>query len=944
MLRTAGQAALRPDCGALGPPRLNLRPWRVPALILGVALACMITLAVATLRHPTTSNFRALAWPRGPQSRVARPQRMSLISTALPSIGASEHSFWPLRRGNSLLTQGGGIHGTFLDSGPALRVPQGTLALSLAAVGRGERFDSVSTVAPTNTANQVLYNHGSIIESYRNGPYGLEQDFTVRHRPRIGGTGSDKGSLVLALRMSGSLVPEQVGSQILFRTHTGATALRYGQLDAVDATGRRLPAHIEVVNGVLQLRIDDRHARYPLGIDPFIQLGEKLTGGGEVGNGYFGESVAASSNGDTVLVGAPGSGVPYSGEGGAWVFTRSGSTWTEQAQLKGSEEIWISGEPSPAPGSARFGASVALSSDGSTAVVGGPNNSELEGAAWVFTRSGSTWTQQAELRGFFIGGVMFGESIALSSDGNTLLISDGALPVVAVFTRSDSIWTRQFVELEGEAAGGDAVSLSGDGNTALVSVVLGGCCGKERTSAVEVFVRTGEAWTKQAELPGHGGTLSYDGNTALIGDHFFTRSGSTWTQQAELPFSGGTPSNDGNTVLSGNRVFKRSGEAWALQSELMPSGESGESHFGSTAALSPDGNTALIGGPGDDGGLGAAWVFVREPPTITTRPASSIMQTSSTLNALVNPNSETVSECSFEYGTTESYGASVQCSSLPGSGSESVEVSASATGLDPSTTYHYRITATNPGGTSHGADQKFTTLGPPDFGRCVKVPAEKQRTKAIYHGRFTTGTCVAMSPTMSGKYEWDPGVVKTHFSTMLKEGTVTFETVKKVKLTCKAESGAGTYSGTKEVADTVLRLAGCESLGERCTTPGLAEGELETKTLEGTLGWKVKTTKRVALDLYPVGKTGVVMEYRCIGGVPIALSGSILVPVTVDKMLGTTTLKYKASKGKQKPEAFEGESAGVLTASLNGEASEQIGVTATVTQVNEEAVEINALA
>lgn len=114
--------------------------------------------------------------------------------------------------------------------------------------------------------------------------------------------------------------------------------------------------------------------------------------------------------------------------------------------------------------------------------------------------------------------------------------------------------------------------------------------------------------------------------------------------------------------------------------------------------------------------------------------------------------------------------------------------------------------------------------------------------------------------------------------------------------------------------------------------------------LEGALGWEAKATKKVALDLYPVGETGVFLEYRCIGGVPITVTGSILVPVKADKMAITSTLKYKASKGRQKPEHLEGEPPQVLTASLNGEASEQIGLTATLTQTNEEALEINAVA
>jgi PKD domain len=97
-------------------------------------------------------------------------------------------------------------------------------------------------------------------------------------------------------------------------------------------------------------------------------------------------------------------------------------------------------------------------------------------------------------------------------------------------------------------------------------------------------------------------------------------------------------------------------------------------------------------------------------PTVVTAAASSITQTSATLNATVNPNEQQVSECKLEYGTTTSYGSSASCSSLPGSGSRPVAVSASVTGLAANTTYHFRVSATNRGGTSSGSDETFKTL------------------------------------------------------------------------------------------------------------------------------------------------------------------------------------------------------------------------------------------
>jgi phosphodiesterase/alkaline phosphatase D-like protein len=102
-----------------------------------------------------------------------------------------------------------------------------------------------------------------------------------------------------------------------------------------------------------------------------------------------------------------------------------------------------------------------------------------------------------------------------------------------------------------------------------------------------------------------------------------------------------------------------------------------------------------------------------EAPTVVTGSASSITETEATLNATVNPNGSEVTECKFEYGQSELYGSSVSCESSPGSGTSPVAVSARATGLKPGLQYHFRISATNAGGTSNGSDEVFHTLFTP---------------------------------------------------------------------------------------------------------------------------------------------------------------------------------------------------------------------------------------
>src|SRR5712691_9773394 len=132
-----------------------------------------------------------------------------------------------------------------------------------------------------------------------------------------------------------------------------------------------------------------------------------------------------------------------------------------------------------AVGSADQGWSVSLSADGTTALVGGPEDNGYVGAAWVWTRNGGVWTQQGlKLVGTgAVGSAEQGSSVSLSADGNTALVGgysdNGQAGAAWVWTRSGGVWTQQGPKLVGSGAVGGAsqgssVSLSADGSTALV--------------------------------------------------------------------------------------------------------------------------------------------------------------------------------------------------------------------------------------------------------------------------------------------------------------------------------------------------------------------------------------------------------------------------------------------------------------------------------------------
>jgi hypothetical protein len=251
------------------------------------------------------------------------------------------------------------------------------------------------------------------------------------------------------------------------------------------------------------------------------------------------------------------------------------------------------------------GHAVALSADGNTALVAAPSDDSFSGAAWVFTRSTGGWTQQGpKLAG------TGAHAVALNADGNTAAIGapndNGGTGAIFIFTRAGGLWTQQTKLVgtgnTGPASLGFSVALNNEGTT----LIAGAPLDNTNHGAVWVFTRSGGPWTQQGQkLVGSGAALetgasqgtsvalSADGNTALIGgptdnmgigaSWVFTRTAGTWTQQG--------PKLVANDAVNSAPI-------------ISP-------QQGSSVSLSDDGNVALIGGPGDDRGFGAAWLFTR---------------------------------------------------------------------------------------------------------------------------------------------------------------------------------------------------------------------------------------------------------------------------------------------------------------------------------------------
>ena len=242
----------------------------------------------------------------------------------------------------------------------------------------------------------------------------------------------------------------------------------------------------------------------------------------------------------------------------------------------------------------------------------------------------------------------------------------------------------------------------------------------------------------------------------------------------------------------------------------------------------------------------------------------------------------------------------------------------------------------------HSTTKSCTTQvqgSPPELGRCVSSPS--------ITGGFTAATCAKESKTHTGKYEWEPGVANSHF-TSLGVSNVTLESTKGTKITCTSETSVGEYTSPKSVGGFVIKLAGCSliSNGDPCESPHNATGRISTDTLEGELGvYKLgaKTaSNKLAFDLYPAGKTGPFVEINC-GLTTVLVKGSLIVPVTGNKMLSTLVLKAKATKGKQKPESLVGGPKATLEETVNGQPYEATGLTMTVEPEDGESLEASSV-
>jgi hypothetical protein len=302
------------------------------------------------------------------------------------ALGADDSRYWIRSAGRQLVANSTGqrLVETFTRGGARVSAGQVRLSLGVASIRSGGRTVILRNPRSlTARRNRVSYHYGAVEQWFANGPLGLEHGFTIARSLSGGG----RQRLVLGLRLGGNVHPEisADGLAATFDLSGRRTSLRYGSLLATDARGRRLPATIGVDGGKLQISVLTAGARYPVRVDPLLQLSE-LTGSDTALHDAFGGAVAIS--GQTLVVGAPlTTGPDGASEGAVYVFTEDPTTgWSRVTQTA---------KLSAGGAGAEFGLSVAYDGGTQTMVVGAPGSNlggaSGQGAVFLYVEPPSGW-------------------------------------------------------------------------------------------------------------------------------------------------------------------------------------------------------------------------------------------------------------------------------------------------------------------------------------------------------------------------------------------------------------------------------------------------------------------------------------------------------------------------------------------------------------------------
>jgi len=329
---------------------------------------------------------------------------------------------------------------------------------------------------------------------------------------------------------------------------------------------------------------------------------QKKTADDQTTGAAFGRSVAISDDGNTMIVGADLD-IGVSGQanaGSAYILVKSGGSWVQQAKIRSSLGTTAD---------ARFGYSVAISSDGNTVLIGAPQISaaSTDGHAQVWFRSNGSWSLQSTLSSSpFLN---FGFSVSLSADGNTAAVGGRTFsPRVLIFTRSGSSWSSQqsifYTDIPAQTNWSfdattqfaNSVSLSSDGNSLLVGhpratfeQIFRGCA--------HLYTRSGGVWSYNKFLPPIviNATIELGWNVKISGDGNVIVLGADTTTETNF--------DNFETYAGAGSVecFRKINSVWEPAGRIAAPDPNTNEFFGLDLALSSNGFTLIVGARATDG-------------------------------------------------------------------------------------------------------------------------------------------------------------------------------------------------------------------------------------------------------------------------------------------------------------------------------------------------------
>jgi hypothetical protein len=500
----------------------------------------------------------------------------------------------------------------------AAELPEWQATMRLIGYGYGENLVAAGFPKLAVRGNRIEYRRdwSPITEWYVNKSAGLEQGFTLDTPP---GARSEGARLRLALELTGDLSAElsEGGQAIALKLPNGEAALSYTDLHAYDAEGRELLSQMKVSEGQVILEVDDEQAVYPVTIDPTFTQEAQLIAIDGAADDLFGSSVAISW--DYAVVGAPHDDIlSKANRGSAYIFVRSGTNWSQQAKLLASD-----GEAGDF-----FGSSVAIS--GNTVVIGAhadDNSYANQGSAYVFVRSGTTWSEKQKLTapGGFAGlNSWFGYSVAIDSDKIVIgapgddIGANTSQGEAHIFIISNGFWNwhQQLTASDGAAVDlfGHSVAIDGSTGRVLIGAPYDDIGANGNQGSAYIFGRqfATSPWTQQQKL------MASDGAAGDLFGYSVAIHVSTLVV--------GAPQDDigANTDRGSAYVFVRPTTTWSQQQKLTASDGASLDLFGYSVAISSDtsGLLVVVGALLDDIGTnqdqGSAYVFRRSFYNSTT--------------------------------------------------------------------------------------------------------------------------------------------------------------------------------------------------------------------------------------------------------------------------------------------------------------------------------------